>query len=75
MDLRPINTLSVIGALLGGYPGIIDLLTLQNKVYFGHQENNYYSIDLFIIAALPILFVGFSWVVYFLNRSPDSIKH
>jgi hypothetical protein len=63
-----INALSGIGALVGGWPGIIDIVKLQNVEYEGHQGNNYHSIDLFIMAIVPVVCVVLSWLIYFYKR-------
>jgi len=63
-----INALSGIGALVGGSPGIIDIVKLRNVEYEGHQGNNYHSIDLFIMAIVPVVCVVVSWLIYFYKR-------
>lgn len=63
-----INALSGIGALVGGWPGIIDIVKFQNVEYEGHQGNNYHSIDLFIMAIVPVVCVVVSWLIYFYKR-------
>jgi hypothetical protein len=63
-----VNTWSAIAALVGCSNGILDIFKFQNKVYEGHQGNNYRSIDLFIIAIIPVLFVALSWLIYYYKR-------
>jgi hypothetical protein len=63
-----INALSGIGALVGSSPGIIDIVKLQNVEYEGHQGNNYHSIDLFIMAIVPVVCIVVSWLIYFYRR-------
>jgi len=43
-----LNALSGVAAVVGGLPGVMDIIKFQNKEYQGHQGNNYHSIDLFI---------------------------
>ena len=63
-----LNALSGIAALVGGSSGVIDIVKLQNIVYEGHQGNNYHSIDLFIIAIVPVSCVVISWLIYYYKK-------
>ena len=68
-----VNTISAIAALVGCSSGVIDILKLQNRIYNGHQGNNYHSFDLFVVALVPVICVIFSWSFYYYKR-PSNIK-
>ena len=73
-----LNVLSAIAAFVGGLSGVTDIMKLQNKVYPGHQGNDYHSIDLFIIAIVPISSFVISWLTYCYykkSRIPKETTH
>ena len=68
-----VNSLTAITAVSVCSSGIIDVLTFQNELFIGNKENNYHSLDLFIIAVVPVLCVFVNWLFFFLKR-PSKIK-
>ena len=63
------NTLSAIGAVIGCASGVFDILKFQNKLIYGHQGNNYHSLDLFIIVLVPVICVFINWLFFYLTRT------
>lgn len=58
------NSVAALFALFGGGKGIIDLITLQNRIYPGHQGNDYNSFHLAMLAVVPVLLVTTSWLLW-----------
>lgn len=56
-----ISTTAALFGIIGGYKGVLDLFTLKNVIYHGHQENNYTSLHLASIAVIPTIMVLAGW--------------
>ncbi len=65
------NSVAALFALLGGGRGVIDLITLQNRVYPGHQGNDFNSLHLATLAMVPVLLVLTSWLLW--KRTRPSV--
>ncbi len=47
--------LSALFAMIGGFSGIVDIVSFQDKLYIGLQENDFSSFDLFLVGAFPTI--------------------
>ena len=63
-----LNTISALVTLLCTSHAIHDVLSLNNRVYFGHQGNNYTSLDLFWIGVVPAMVTVATWIIFWISR-------
>jgi len=66
------NTFSAIGCFFATISGTLDVITFTNKIYFGHQGNNYTSVDLFFVGIIPLAIVTICWVLFSKARKVAS---